>query len=76
MALLRYLKRKDGLPDPNGSLSSTISSQAIASANHEVEEAMKNERKQRGSYNRSVMFYYNIYKIIYIYLYLFIYLVY
>ena len=32
MALLRYFKHKDGLPDPKGSLSQSVPSQAIAAA--------------------------------------------
>jgi len=40
MALLRWLKPENGLPDPRGSLSSSIPSQAIAAANQEVEEAI------------------------------------
>ena len=40
MALLRYLKPRDGLPDPRGSLSSAMPSQAIAQANREVQEAV------------------------------------
>ena len=38
MALLRYLQSRDGLPDPRGPLSSTISAQAIAEVNREVQE--------------------------------------
>jgi len=40
MALLKWLQSRNGLPDPRGSLSSSISSQAIATANQEVEEAI------------------------------------
>ena len=40
MALLRWLQPRNGLPDPRGSLSSSIPSQAIAAANQEVEEAI------------------------------------
>ena len=39
MALLRYFKKRDGLPDPKGSLSHTIPSRAISMANSEVTEA-------------------------------------
>ena len=39
MALLRYLKPRDGLPDPRGALSLSMPSQAIAEANREVQEA-------------------------------------
>jgi len=41
MALLKWLQPRNGLPDPRGSLSSSISSQAIAAANQEVEEAIR-----------------------------------
>ena len=42
MSILRYFKPKDSLPDPKGSLSASMSSEAIASANgeDEVREAM------------------------------------
>ena len=53
MALLRYLKPRDGLPDPKGSLSLSVPSQAIARANREVQEAMNSKgRKKRGPYGR------------------------
>ena len=39
MSLLRYFKRKNGLPVPKGSLSSTLCSAAIAQAN-KVEKAI------------------------------------
>ena len=44
-ALLRYLQRKDGLPDPKGSLLTTIPPQAIARANQEVQAATEKEVK-------------------------------
>ena len=56
MALLRYLKRVDGLPDPKGPLTSSIPAQAIAEANKEVQKAMDQSSvtgtcgKKRGSY--------------------------
>lgn len=55
MALLRYLKRVDGLPDPKGPLTSSISAQAIAEANKEVQKAMGQNSvtgKKRGSYKK------------------------
>ena len=56
MALLRYLQRRDSLPDPKGSLSFAIPAQAIARANQEVQAAAENiqvrERRKRGAYNR------------------------
>ena len=45
-ALLRYLQCKDGLPDPKGSLLSTIPPQAIARAN-QVQAAMEKEVQVR-----------------------------
>ena len=50
MALLRYLKPRDGLPDPRGSLSSSMPSQAIAQANQEVQEATPKEKGERRGY--------------------------
>ena len=53
MALLKYLKPIDGLPDPKGSLSASMSSRTIAMANKEVEQVMNKERgKKRGPYNK------------------------
>ena len=54
MALLRYLQSRDGLPDPRGPLSSTISAQAIAEVNREVQEATSigSKRTERGPYKR------------------------
>ena len=37
MSLLNYFKRKDGLPDPRGTLSAVVPSKSIASANRAVE---------------------------------------
>ena len=39
MTLQRYLQRKDGLPDPRGSLASAVPSKAIAEANKEDQAA-------------------------------------
>ena len=50
MALLRYLKPTDGLPDPKGSLSSSMHLQAISQANKEVRESMKSVSRKRGPY--------------------------
>ena len=50
MALLRYLKPRDGLPDPRGALSLSMPSQAIAEANREVQEATS--KAKRGPYKR------------------------
>ena len=52
MALLRYLKPRDGLPDPRGSLSSSMPSQAIAQANCEVQEAIQSDKGKRGPYKK------------------------
>ena len=53
MALLRYLKPVDGLPDPRGSLSSSIPTQAIAEANKEVQKAILSEAGgKRGAYQQ------------------------
>ena len=47
MALLQYLQRTDGLPDPRGSLSSAVPRQAIARANQEVQAAVDSEVEVR-----------------------------
>ena len=53
MALLRYLKPRDGLPNPKGSLSLSVTSPVIARANREVQEAITSkEGKKRGLYER------------------------
>ena len=55
MALWKYLRCKEDLPDPKGSLSSSISSRAIASANREVEKALEKDlskNKKRGPYRK------------------------
>ena len=55
MSILRYFKPKDSLPDPKGSLSASMSSEAIASANQEVQEAMASSAKgKRGPYTKYV----------------------
>ena len=48
MALLRYMRPVDGLPDPRGQLSSTLSSSSIAETNRLVKEVMKEQK--RGPY--------------------------
>ena len=40
MSLRHYFKPRDGLPDPKGSLSRQLSSEAITQANREVEKAL------------------------------------
>ena len=57
MALLRYLKPIDGLPDPKGPLTSYISAQAIAEANKEVQKATSHSsatKKKRGNYKKYI----------------------
>jgi len=56
MSILNYFKKKTGLPDPKGSLSSSISPTAIATANKEVKALLKNSGDSKcgkhGPYNR------------------------
>ena len=56
MALLRYLQRKDGLPDPKGSLSSKVPAATIVHPNQEVQAASETdtqvrEGRKRGAYH-------------------------
>ena len=50
MSILCYLKCKDGVPDPKGLISASISSSAIVSANWEVREAIVSLTKGRWAY--------------------------
>ena len=50
--LLRYLKPKDRLPDPRGTLSSSIPAAAIAQANKEVQQATNSEKQKSGPYRK------------------------
>ena len=50
MSLLQYFKSKDGLPDPRGELSSSVTSRAISRA-IEVQAELEKEKK-RGPYRR------------------------
>ena len=53
MSLRKYFKPMDGLPDPKESLSTSLSSGAIALANREVEKAMNSQKSQkRGPYKK------------------------
>ena len=52
MSLLQYFKSKDGLPDPRGELSSSVTSRAISRANIEVQAELEKEKKKRGPYRR------------------------
>ena len=53
MALLQYLQREDGLPDPKGSLSSEVPAAAIARVNQQVQAASETVREGRkhGAYH-------------------------
>ena len=52
MALYRYFKPQDGLPDPRGPLSTCIHPTAIAQANHEVQKTTGSKGKKRGPYKQ------------------------
>ena len=53
MALLRYLKPLNGLPDPRGSLSSSIPSTAIEEANTQVQKVTGGAKnRKRGPYKK------------------------
>ncbi len=52
MALLKYLKPRDGLPNPKGTLSQTLPSRAIEAANREVVQATSEAGRKRGPYKR------------------------
>ena len=54
MSILRYFKPKDSLPDPKGSLSTSMSSEAIESANREVREAMASSAKRKRGHIQSM----------------------
>ena len=56
MALLKYLRNKDGLPDPRGSLSAVIPARMISIANEAVHEEIEasSSKKCRGPYKRYV----------------------
>ena len=58
MSVRQYFKPRDGLPDPKGSLSTSMSSLVIASANREVEKALEAVSKKRGPYRKYVVQYY------------------
>ena len=52
MALLKYFKPAQGLPDPRGSLSSSVPTTMINSMNAAVEEESRRVAKQRSPYTR------------------------
>ena len=51
MSLLRFFKQKNGLPDPRGTLSTSVTYTARAQANQEVQKATSSE-KQCGLYKK------------------------
>ena len=55
MALLKYLRPKDGLPDPKGSLSLSMPSQAIAEANRQVEDETRTKKRASGTAQKFVL---------------------
>ena len=46
MSILNYFKPKDGLPDPKGPLSQSLSSRAITAANNEVAKVIGGSASQ------------------------------
>ena len=54
MSILNYFKPKDGLPDPKGPLSQSLSSRAIAAANSEIAKVIGGAAKKCGEYNKWV----------------------
>ena len=56
MSIRNYFRPSNGLPEPNGSLSLHIPSQAIALANKEVEKVLNEDsevdKTKHGKYNR------------------------
>ena len=54
MSLLKYFRCKQRVPDPDGSLSTSISPRAISLANREVQEELRKDknRKKRGPYTK------------------------
>ena len=47
MAMLKYLRNKDGLPDPRGSLSTVIPARMISSANEAVRNTHEYNKRPR-----------------------------
>ena len=52
MALLRYFRPVDSLPDPNAPLSSSLDLQAISSANDEVRKVLQCSTGKHGPYQK------------------------
>ena len=46
MSILKYLKHRDGLSDPKGSLSTKLSHRAITQANSDVEAELITENQE------------------------------
>ena len=44
MSLLKYFRRKEGVPDPEGPLLLSISSRTISLANREVQQELKRDK--------------------------------
>ena len=56
MSIKKYFKPREGLPDPRGSISASISTRAIHLANLEVEKAVNAEKvKWCGPYNKDTI---------------------
>ena len=47
MAILKYLRNKDGLPDPRGSLSAVIPARTISNANEAVDDTHEYTKTSR-----------------------------
>ena len=47
MAMSKYLRNKDGLPDPRSSLSTVISARTISSANEAVRDTHEYDKTPR-----------------------------
>ena len=47
MAMLKYLRNKDGLPDPRGSLSTVMPARMISSTNEAVHDTHKYNKTPR-----------------------------
>ena len=52
MTLHQYFQLRNHLPDPKGSASSVIPSQAVAQANQEVVDATQSKTRERGPYQQ------------------------
>lgn len=54
MSLLNYFRRNQGVPDPGGRLSTSISPRAISLANREVQQELRKDKnpKKRSPYSK------------------------